>query len=152
MWNEINPTTLYLGTTWELLPVDKYIQSGNTALSTGGNNSVSIGKANLPSIKLKIDSFSVSRGTMDITGRMPLKEPSNTSSSDYNGAFYNSSITGRVGNYNNSGSSNQIAFQASKSWTGMSTSNSPNTETLGSGTALSIQPEYITLKFWKRLS
>ncbi len=29
---------------------------------------------------------------------------------------------------------------------------SPSTETLGSGTALSIQPAYITLKFWKRLS
>lgn len=29
---------------------------------------------------------------------------------------------------------------------------SPSTETLGSGAALSIQPSYITLKFWKRLS
>lgn len=29
---------------------------------------------------------------------------------------------------------------------------SPSTETLGSGTALSIQPTYITLKFWKRLT
>ena len=29
---------------------------------------------------------------------------------------------------------------------------SPSTESLGSGTPLSIQPSYITLKFWKRLT
>lgn len=29
---------------------------------------------------------------------------------------------------------------------------SPYTEALGNGTALSIQPAYITLKFWKRLT
>lgn len=29
---------------------------------------------------------------------------------------------------------------------------SPYTETLGNGTSISIQPTYITLKFWKRLS
>ena len=29
---------------------------------------------------------------------------------------------------------------------------SPSTEVLGSGTAINIQPAYITLKFWKRLT
>lgn len=29
---------------------------------------------------------------------------------------------------------------------------SPSTEALGDGTALNIQPAYITLKFWKRLT
>lgn len=29
---------------------------------------------------------------------------------------------------------------------------SPSTETLGSSTAITIQPAYITLKFWKRLT
>lgn len=31
-------------------------------------------------------------------------------------------------------------------------SSSPKTEALGSGTPLTIQPAYITLKFWKRLT
>ena len=43
-------------------------------------------------------------------------------------------------------------FQASKSWTGATSNASPYTNPLGSGTALNIQPAYITLKFWKRLS
>ena len=51
MWNETNPTSLYLGTTWELISAGKYVQTGNTALATGGNNSVTIAKANLPNIK-----------------------------------------------------------------------------------------------------
>ncbi|WP_268825991.1 hypothetical protein [Fusobacterium perfoetens] len=41
--------------------------------------------------------------------------------------------------------------KTSKSGNG-SSSASPYTEALGSGTALSIQPAYITLKFWKRLT
>ena len=44
MWNNTNPAEFILGTTWELLTAGKYIQSGSTALSTGGSNSVSIAK------------------------------------------------------------------------------------------------------------
>lgn len=59
MWNNTDPAELFSGTTWELITAGKYIQSGSTALSTGGSNSVSIAKANLPNVKLKVDSFSL---------------------------------------------------------------------------------------------
>ena len=54
MWNNTNPAELFSGTTWELLTTGKYIQSGSTALQTGGNNSVSIAKDNLPNITLRV--------------------------------------------------------------------------------------------------
>ena len=58
MWNETNPTSLYLGTTWELISAGKYIKTGSTALQTGGNNSITLTKDNLPNTKVKVDSFS----------------------------------------------------------------------------------------------
>lgn len=148
MYNNTNPAELYSGTTWELLTTGKYIQSGSTALQTGGSNSISIGKENLPNIKLQVESFQLGRGTQEITGA----HQSGTDSVIPEGAFYMPSpsrVEPGQGAYRNS---YRVAFQASRSWTGMSTAANPYTEVLGSGTALSIQPAYITLKFWKRLS
>ena len=54
-----NPAELYSGTTWELLASDKYIRTGATPLTTGGSNSISIAKANLPAVKVQLESFSV---------------------------------------------------------------------------------------------
>ena len=45
-----------------------------------------------------------------------------------------------------------LSFSASRTWSGSTSSASPYTQALGNGTALSIQPNYITLKFWKRLT
>ena len=148
MYNNTNPAELYSGTTWELVTSDKYIRTGNTALQTGGSNSISIGKENLPNIKLQVESFQLGRGTQEITGA----HQSGTDSVIPEGAFYMPSpsrVEPGQGAYRNS---YRVAFQASRSWTGMSTAANPYTEVLGSGTALSIQPAYITLKFWKRLS
>ena len=142
-----NPAELYPNTTWELIASDKYIRTGAIPLSTGGSNFVSILKENLPNIKVQVESFNLTRGTMDITGT--------TSGFGYqdeiNGAF----SIGKNKQTFNSGSNYGYClhnFQASKSWTGATSSASPYTEALGSGTALTIQPSYITLKFWKRLT
>lgn len=115
----------------------KYIQSGSTALNTGGSNSIAISKANLPNVKLKVDSFSLT--TQPHTHK--FKRP-------------------RGDQYYNNGGISQAWWGPSKnveeiteSGGGQNTGTaSPSTEALGSGTALSIQPSYITLKFWKRLS
>ena len=72
MYNNTNPAELYSGTTWELVTSDKYIRTGNTALQTGGSNSISIGKENLPNIKLQVESFQLGRGTQEITGALNL--------------------------------------------------------------------------------
>ena len=116
----------------------------------GGNNSISIGKINLPAIKLKIDTFQLGKGTQEITGELG-KINYNSSGVNPTGAFYSVSSGINV----SSGAEYRTAFinfQASRTWTGMSTSANPSTENLGTGTSLNIQPEFITLKFWKRLT
>ena len=140
MWNETNPTSLYLGTTWELISAGKYVKTGDRALQTGGSNSISIQKANLPNIKLKIDSFSLitqphNHSVPQISGYSDNPDQAHanrTALGAYNGRNARDIYT------NNTASSTNTA--------------SLNTESLGNGTALSIQPEYITLKYWKRTS
>lgn len=139
MWNENNPTTLYLGTTWELITAGKYIQSGSTPLSVGGNNSISITKANLPNIKLKVDSFSVTT--------QKHSHPVTSKGADGDGGWDGTMFSFTP--YGNSSSKTLYTDNAGGQNTGIA---SPNTEVLGSGTALNIQPAYITLKFWKRLT
>ena len=135
MYNNTNPAELYAGTTWELLTAGKYIQSGSTALQTGGSNSVSIAKANLPNIKLKVDSHSHT-------------QPAHTHSLYFNTAGGYSDI---IDADNPKGNKDYLTRTESAGGENTGTA-SPSTESLGSGTALNIQPAYITLKFWKRLT
>lgn len=155
MYTNTNPAELYNGTTWELITSDKYIRTGNTALQTGGSNSVSIAKANLPNVKLRVDSISLS------TSAHTHNILANTvGGSDFNGNATSAKISYRGGNRHGTDRDDYWLSQSSSSPTlGQSSSASssipafsPNTEILGSGTALNIQPAYITLKFWKRLT
>ena len=118
-----------------MIPSDRYIRSSGTALSTGGSNSISIAKANLPNIKLKVDSHSHTQPahTHEAINYFPSYRARNTDGGNNvgGGTIYRS--TGSAGG-ENTGSS------------------SLSTESLGSGTAISVQPAYITLKFWKRLT
>lgn len=45
-----------------------------------------------------------------------------------------------------------LELKASDGWTGMSTSASPYTSALGSGTPLDITPAYYTVHVWKHLT
>lgn len=154
MGNNTNPAEIYPSTTWELLPDNKFLKTGSTPLQQKGSNSVNISKANLPADKLQVESFSLTRGTMDITGSIDapgdiyqqfLGDPGIVPS----GAF---SITTRVSASILSGGSGseivprKLDFTASKSWTGSTSS------AMGDGTPLNINPEHITVKAWKRLS
>ena len=134
-----NPAELYPSTTWELLSSDKYIKTGNTPLSTGGSNSIVISKANLPAVKVQLESFSVT--TQPHTHK--------TIDKDYAWIEYLSG-GGKGGGWLTTKNSPQI-FTAQGGGTNTGTA-SPYTQNLGNGTALTIQPAYITLKFWKRLS
>lgn len=135
MYTNTNPAELYNGTTWELITSGKYIQTGTTPLSTGGNNSVTIGKTNLPNIKLKVDSHSHT-------------QPAHTHSLYFNTAGGYSDI---IDADNPKGNKDYLTRTESAGGENTGTA-SPSTESLGSGTALNIQPAYITLKFWKRLT
>lgn len=150
MWNETNPTSLYLGTTWEVISAGKYVQTGNTALQTGGSNSITIAKDNLPNIKINTTSATA------------------TINSHFHYTFANASGSSSVGSANypafrlNDGSYEMYRIASSGTVPTLAkTSNSGNgttgsftlqTEALGSGTPINIRPNYITLKFWKRLS
>lgn len=141
MWNETNPTSLYLGTTWELISAGKYVKTGDRALQTGGNNSISIQKANLPNIKLKVDSFSLTTQQHD--------HPATVYWGDgWNDDHPNGTTFSTAG----AGCSNTNTARTGKSGGQNTGTASPSTEALGSGNAITIQPEYITLKYWKRTS
>ena len=127
---------MYPSTTWELITSGKYIKSGSTALQTGGSNSVNILKENLPNVKLKVDSFSLTTQPHTHTYKRPIGKP-NAKGDIWAGSNDDAAII--IENTSSAGGQN----------TGTA---SPSTESLGSGTALSIQPAYITLKFWKRLT
>ena len=139
-----NPAELYSNTTWELLSSDKYIRTGTTPLNTGGSNSVTISKANLPNVKLKVDSFSLT--TQPHTHNLHVMGCTNQGANIHQNAVHtDNEYHGQV--------DLRTDWNYAKSGGGANTgSASPSTESLGSGTALSIQPSYITLKFWKRLT
>lgn len=148
MGNSTNPAEIYNGTTWELLPNDKFLKTGSTPLTQAGSNSISVSKANLPAEKLQVEPFSLTRGTMDITGGFV----GGSGNSYTHGAFlYEKTVPSRefiTGEQNDP----YTSFVASRTWTGTTSSASPYTSAMGSGTPISVNPEHITVKAWKRLS
>lgn len=153
MYNTSNPAEIYSGTTWELLANDKYLKTTTgTPLSTGGSNSFAIQKANLPAVKIQLDSFSLTRGTMNISGGVNNSGTAGIFETP-TGAFYGSSRSLPVpatGNYFSL--IKELKFSADRNWTGSTGTASPYTQNLGSGTPLTINPTYITIRAWKRLS
>ena len=143
-----NPATRWTGTTWQKIEGRFLLGTSKSGASksTGGSNSKTIAQANLPNVKLTVNSFSLSRGTMDITGK-----PSYESTGNESGAFYKTgtgtSVTAGYG-----GGKPQAYFQASRSWTGSTNSVSPQTSSLGSGSALDVTPAYYTVHMWLRLT
>ena len=152
MYNTSNPAELYAGTTWELLPDNKFLKTGSSPHVQGGSNSVKIAKANLPAEKLQVESHSMTRGTMEITGI--YKWDTGVEGYSSSGAFTNSQSWNKYGGHSDSaaGYTTTTNFNASRSWSGSTSSASPYTTAMGSGTPLSINPEHITIKAWKRLS
>ena len=146
-----NPATKYLGTTWQKIEGRFLLGTSGSGASKqiGGSNSKTIAQANLPNIKLTVNSFSLSRGTMNIIGThhyIPTWY-----SDDPSGAFYEIKRgSNTVGSAANNGG--VIGFDASKSWTGSTNSVSPQTSALGSGSALDITPSYYTVHMWLRLT
>lgn len=144
MWNETNPTSLYLGTTWELISAGKYVKTGSTALQTGGTNSITLTKDNLPNTKVSIDTFSV-------TVSPHYHNEGHACWEDDPNAFGKDS-TGGAGSLPFRETTKTLRYRTSTAGGGSTSTASPQTSALGKGTAITIQPEFITLKFWKRTS
>lgn len=116
--------------------------------STGGSATTTLTKANLPATKLQLDSFSLGRGTMEITGSFnPGQYNPEIKAS---GAFTNSLNNSKEVSTGNSGG--RVDFAASRTWTGMSTSAAPYTTNMGDSIPFNNMPPYIAVNIWKRLS
>ena len=149
--NSTNPSSIFLDTTWQKIEGRFLLGTSGTGASkaTGGSNSKTISQSNLPNVKLTVNSFSLSRGTMDITGTLGPFDTAH--GSGYAGAIYTEGSGS--GNTSQSYTNKPIyKFQASKSWTGSTNSVSPQTSALGSGSALDITPSYYTVHMWLRLT
>lgn len=156
--NSENPATKYLGTTWQKIEGRFLLGTSGSGASkqTGGSNTKTITQANLPAVKIQLDAFSLSRGTMDITGNMGFV---GSQSCGYygsgSGVIYPSSYSRSSLFAQNPTQDNVyhgIGFQASRNWTGTTNTAQPQTVNLGSGQALDITPAYYTCHMWLRTS
>ena len=152
--NSTNPSSTFLGTTWQKIEGRFLLGTSGSGASkaTGGSNSKTIAQANLPNVKLTVNSFSLSRGTQNITGYIDKVRVRLNNDFGAGGAFSGSLST--LSGDANSGSAytTKYDFDASKTWTGSTNSVSPQTSALGSGSALDITPAYYTVHMWLRLT
>ena len=146
-----NPATRWTGTTWQKIEGRFLLGTSGSGASkaTGGSNSKTIAQANLPNVKLTVNSFSLSRGTQNITGTLATRGFENFYT-ETTGAFY------KFGSYDRGSGADQpgvkFGFDASRSWTGSTNSVAPQTSALGSGSALDVTPAYYTCHMWLRLT
>lgn len=149
--NSTNPSSVFLGTTWQKIEGRFLLGTSGSGASkaTGGSNSKTIAQANLPNVKLSVNSFSLSRGTQNITGSLKLATDSKVS---HVGAFYQTTEQAISYNSVTPTNTNHVGFDASKTWTGSTNSVAPQTSALGSGSALDITPSYYTVHMWLRLT
>lgn len=153
-FNSTDPTTLF-GGTWERLKDTFLLANGNTYApnTIGGSATKTLTTSNLPAHTHTCGSAGAhthTRGTMNITGT--FFSENNGGGYPYSGAFtYEGS--GYRGVDGNDGDNAKSVFDASRSWTGATSSNGAHTHTIGStGSALplNIMPPYQTVYMWRR--
>ena len=86
---------------------------------------------------------------MNITGRIGNVDSTSSSST---GAFYRSGTSGELENQGG-GADPNVYFDASRNWTGSTSSNGSHTHTIGNtggSIPLNIMPPYITVYAWRR--
>ena len=155
--NSSNPSAKYLGTTWQKIEGRFLLGTTGEGASkqTGGSNYITLTKANLPNTKLKVDAHSHTESSHYHFVASPTAVASDYDATNVNNSNYVSAFAkdpSRNEGYILRATTNGASIgRTSNSSSTIGTSN-VNTESLGSGAAFSVQPEYITLKYWKRLS
>ena len=138
--NSSNPSSVYLGTTWSKIEGRFLLgtSGGGASKQTGGSMSKTIQQGNLPNIKLRVDSFSLTT--------QPHKHGIASSISVFssNGGWRNLRL-----NDDGNISGGVQSLSAGGQNTG---SASPQTSALGSGQALDITPSFYTTHMWLRTS
>lgn len=155
-FNSTDPSTLF-GGTWVRLKDTFLLASGDAYApnTTGGSATKTITTSNLPAHTHTCSTagdHTHTRGTMNITGTFNAVWEKNISQIT-TGAF--SQVNGGQNNEagGQGGGTKIWEFDASRSWTGETSSNGSHTHTIGStGSALplNIMPPYQTVYMWRR--
>lgn len=148
--NNVSPQT-FLGGTWEQIEDTFLLSAGSkhTAGSTGGEESHILSVAESPS-------HTHTRGTMEITGNFEMQVQSWSGGFDHlvrttSGAFTRGDRNGSSVASDTPAQENRdykpdvVAFNASRSWTG-------ETSSVGGNVAHNNMPPYLTVYMWKRIS
>ena len=178
-FNSADPSTLF-GGTWQRLKDTFLLANGDTyvAGSTGGSATKTIAVSNMPAHNHSVNAngnhshtattstagnHSHTRGTMNITG---YHDAGDDDSSHYGGAFY-FTFRSTAHNQRSVGGDTNVAvqFDASRNWTGSTSTAGNHTHTLatttngshthttnntGGGLPLNIMPPYQTVYMWRR--
>lgn len=171
-----NPSTLF-GGTWTRLKDTFLLANGDSYApnTTGGSATKTIAVSNMPSHNHSVNSsgshthtattstngnHSHTRGSMNITGTFAGGIDKNNS---WSGAFYK--ISGIAGMGDKDGTHYKTGFEASRSWSGSTSTAGNHSHTLtiassgshthttnntGGGTPLNIMPPYTTVYAWRR--
>ena len=150
--NSTNPSSLFLGTTWQKIEGRFLLGTSGSGASkqTGGSNTKTISQANLPNIKLRVDSFSLSIPSHYHLIAYNQNNYGTLTASNY---ISNAAHIGDHQSYEFKGSSNIPNVGKTKdSGNGTTGTVNPSTQALGSGQALDITPSYYTCHMWLRLT
>ena len=166
--NSTNPATLLGGGVWEALPTGRVLVgagTGYTAGGTGGNKTVTLTVAQLPSHShantlAAAGGHSHTRGSMEITGNTKYLSADAVWNQTADGAFigYGSDSAVEVHNVTLSGTTAKgyfFKFQASNGWSGSTSTVDNHSHTLtnasvGSGSAVNIEQPWLAVYMWKR--
>ena len=142
--NDVSPQ-IFLGGTWEQIK-DRFLLSAGETYSSGSIG----GEANHILSISETPSHTHTRGTMNITGSREWAAGGyGKANSESFGAFYNTGYyqdTGDNGYQKGDGGTLlNLSFDASRSWTG-------ETSSVGANQAHNNMPPYLTVYMWKRIS
>ncbi len=158
--NKENPSARYPGTTWELLSDGTFLMAGTASNvgTTGGSNTHTITTAEMPSHTHSVSCTSAgahthTRGTMNITGTLCGFE-SRSHGGEYTGAFYDTGRDG-LGIGDHDWDNPIVGFDASRSWTGVTSEAGAHSHSIsiganGSGQAYDSRPKYLSVYMWIR--
>ncbi len=151
----VNPNTIFPGTTWTYIGENKTIrlgaQAGTNVLSTGGADSINISQANLPAVALAVNG-NVSATDLGTVSTSPDPGHVHTGVPGRSAPWEAGGNTQTDFNFSNLGNTDAGGAHAHTVTLGTHTHalSGAATQNMGSGTALSVVNAYVMLMGWYR--